>query len=91
MPPPTGGITLSVAEMLIGLGLIFERFAKPAAAVMMLHLLGTLSVAIISPSMLFAPSFPILTMTGEFIAKNLVLASAGFVVIAEKNINVKNN
>ena len=71
---------LGLAEMVIAIGLMVERLSKPAATLMMLHLLGTLSVALVSPHLIFAPAFPVLTMTGEFVAKNLVLIMAGLVV-----------
>jgi putative oxidoreductase len=46
-----------------------------------LHLLGTLSVALVSPNIIFAPAFPVLTIEGEFILKNLVLITAGLAVV----------
>jgi uncharacterized membrane protein YkgB len=66
--------------MMIAVGLVVRRLSKFAATLMMLHLLGTLSVALVSPNLIFAPAFPVLTMTGEFVAKNLVLIMAGLVV-----------
>jgi len=48
---------------------------------MVFHLIGTMSVAIVSPALIFAPVFPVLTMEGEFILKNLVLIVAGFAVL----------
>jgi uncharacterized membrane protein YkgB len=49
---------------------------------MILHLFCTLSVAIIAPTVVFAPAFPVLTMDGEFLAKNLVLITARLVIIS---------
>lgn len=72
---------LGVAEMFIGIGLVSNRLSKQATVLMVLHLVGTLSVAIIAPSLIFAPSFPVLTMDGEFLVKNLVLIMAGLVII----------
>jgi uncharacterized membrane protein YkgB len=76
---------LGAGEVLIGLGLLVPRFSRVAAAMMVMHLLCTLSLVFISPSMVFAPSFPVLTMQGEFLAKNLVLISAGLAVIVRKD------
>jgi uncharacterized membrane protein YkgB len=57
-------------------------FSNPVHTLMILHLFCTLSVAIIAPTVVFAPAFPVLTMDGEFLAKNLVLITAGLVVIS---------
>jgi len=57
--------------MLIGAGLIFDRLSKYAALLLVLHLIGTLSVVLVSPATIFVPAFPVLTMEGEFILKNV--------------------
>ena len=76
---------LGAGEVLIGLGLLVPRFSRAAAAMMVIHLICTLSLVFISPSLVFAPSFPVLTMQGEFLAKNLVLISAGLALVAKKD------
>jgi putative oxidoreductase len=76
---------LGMGEIAIALGLLVPRLSRVAAALMVLHLLCTLSLVFISPSLVFAPSFPMLTIQGEFLAKNLVLISAGLTVIVKKN------
>jgi uncharacterized membrane protein YkgB len=76
---------LGVAEIVIAIGLVIKRFANQAATLMILHLFCTLSVAIIAPTVVFAPSFPVLTLDGEFLAKNLVLIYAGLVVISSRD------
>jgi uncharacterized membrane protein YkgB len=75
---------IGVAEIVIAIGLIIERFSDQAAALMILHLFCTLSLAIIAPTLVFAPAFPVLTMDGEFLAKNFVLITAGLVVISSR-------
>ena len=75
---------LGAGEVIIGVGLLVPRFSRAAAAIMVMHLFCTLGLAFISPSLVFAPSFPVLTMQGEFLAKNLVLISAGLSVILKK-------
>jgi len=72
---------LGLAEMVIAAGLVVNRISKQAAVLMVLHLLCTLSIVLISPSLVFAPRVPILTMQGEFLAKNLVFIAAGLVVL----------
>ena len=76
---------IGVAEILIAVGLVIERLANQAATLMILHLFCTLSIAIIAPTLIFAPAFPVLTMDGEFLAKNFVLISAGLAVISSRD------
>ena len=68
---------LGLAEMLLAVGLVIERLTKPAIILMTLHLLCTLGVALISPQVIFTSGFPMLTLEGEFVMKNLVLIAAG--------------
>lgn len=75
---------LGLAEMAIAVGLVIERLSKYAASLMIVHLFGTLSVIYVAPSLIFAPSFPVLTMTGEFIVKNFVFIIAGLLVIESR-------
>ena len=75
---------IGLAEIVIAIGLVTERFSDHAAALMILHLFCTLSVAIIAPTVVCAPAFPVLTMDGEFLAKNFVLITAGLVVISSR-------
>jgi uncharacterized membrane protein YkgB len=75
---------LGLAEIVIAIGLVIDRLANQAATLMILHLFCTLSIAIIAPTLVFAPAFPVLTMDGEFLAKNFVLITAGLVVISSR-------
>lgn len=75
---------LGLAEIVIAIGLVIERLANQAATLMILHLFCTLTVAIIAPTIVFAPVFPVLTLDGEFLAKNFVLITAGLVVISRR-------
>src|SRR5258708_118209 len=56
---------LGAAEIVIAIGLIINRWSGYAAALMILHLFGTLSLVLISPRLVFEPVFPVLTMQGE--------------------------
>jgi uncharacterized membrane protein YkgB len=71
---------LGFVEILIAVGLVVPRLAKIAAVAVLLHLCGTLSVAVVAPQLVFAPRFPVLTMEGEFILKNVVLMAAAMAV-----------
>lgn len=75
---------LGLAEIAIAAGLVIDRLSKHAATLMMLHLLCTLAIAVFSPALVFAPAFPVLTIEGEFIAKNVVLIMAGMVILASR-------
>src|SRR5436190_21620758 len=77
---------IGIAEIVIAIGLVIERFSDQAAALMIVHLFCTLSLAIVAPTIVFAPAFPVLTMDGEFLAKNLVLITAGLVVISSHKL-----
>lgn len=72
---------LGLVEILIAVGLVVPRLAKIAAVTVLLHLCGTLSVAVVAPHLVFAPRFPVLTMEGEFILKNVVLMAAAIAVL----------
>lgn len=74
--PVLGGV-----EVLIGLGLILGRFLDLVALVMVGHLAGTFLVLLTQPDLSFQNNNVLeLTMTGEFVMKNIVLISAGLVL-----------
>jgi putative oxidoreductase len=75
---------LGIVEIVIGAGLLVDRLARQATALMILHLLGTLSLIAIAPSVMFAPAFPVLTMAGEFVLKNVVLMSSALVIMCAR-------
>src|SRR3989344_252808 len=81
---PSGNFILGLAEALIGLGLLFNIFSRFIHMVLLLHLLGTFSVFFTGTGfrLMFDPGFPILTLAGEFVFKNVVLATAGLVLLA---------
>ncbi len=72
---------LGIAEITIGVGLLVNRLAKQASVLMILHLLGTMSLIAIAPKLIFAPAFPVLTMDGEFVLKNVVLMTSALVIM----------
>jgi|SRR3989344_1208645 len=79
-----GIIILGAVEVLIGVCLMFNWFPKTSLIALVLHLLGTFLVFIMGPEMMFQPSFPVLTLTGEFVFKNIVLVIGGLVVLCYK-------
>jgi uncharacterized membrane protein YkgB len=75
---------LGIFEVAIGLGLIIDRFARHASALMMLNLVAMLSLVLIAPALIFAPSFPELTVPGQFLVHNVVLVLAGLMVLSSR-------
>ena len=78
----SGNLILGALEFAIGLGLLFNIFRHLTHLALFLHLLGTFLVFFTAPELMFDPYFPILTLSGEFVFKNAVLALAGLAVFA---------
>jgi putative oxidoreductase len=81
----TGLIVLGWFETAIGVGLIINRFRSIVHILLVLHLAGTFLTFITAPELVFIPAFPILSLAGEFVVKNLVLAIAGMVVLLHES------
>jgi len=79
-----GIIILGAVEVLIGICLMFNWFQKTSLVALVLHLLGTFLVFVMGPEVIFQPSFPVLTLAGEFVFKNIVLVIGGLVVLCYK-------
>ncbi len=77
----TGNVLLGLLETAIGVGLLFRLFPHVLHTVLFFHMMGTLSVFVTAPELMFSPSFPILTLAGEFVFKNVVLAMSGLVIL----------
>jgi uncharacterized membrane protein YkgB len=72
---------LDIAEVVIGLGLLFRVMIRTVVALFVLQLAGTFLVLIVQPDVSFQDGNPLLlTVEGEFVIKNLVLLAAGLVV-----------
>src|SRR5229473_1096943 len=67
---------LALSELVLGAMLLAGVWKRWTAASAVMHLIGTFSVVFASPQTAFRPRFPILTMEGEFVVKNLVLLAA---------------
>jgi uncharacterized membrane protein YphA (DoxX/SURF4 family) len=78
---PTLSLPLLAAwECLIGLGLIAGRLLRPTLVLLFLHMSGTMLPFFLFPAEIFT-RFPFATtLEGQYILKNLVLASAGVVI-----------
>lgn len=77
----TGTFVLGLVEVIIGIGLATNILPLVTHFALVMHLAGTMLTFIVTPSLMFQPYFPILTLEGEFVIKNIVLAMAGIVVL----------
>jgi uncharacterized membrane protein YkgB len=75
--------TLGVVEVVLGIALVVGFRLRWVALLVVLHLAGTFSTLVVQPSVTFQAGNPLLlTMTGEFVVKNLVLITAGLAVMS---------
>lgn len=79
-----GNIILGALEALIGLGLFANVFRRVTHIALLAHLTGTFATFVLAPELMFAPHFPILTLAGEFVFKNVTLAMAGLVALVHR-------
>lgn len=71
---------LAIWEVLIGLGLITNRFLGATVGLLIVQMLGTFTPLILFPQETWT-QFPIVpTLEGQYILKNIVLLSAGLVI-----------
>lgn len=72
-----GMVLLAFLEVAIGLGLVFWILPRVTLAVVVFHLLGTMTPLVLFPDLTFTV-FPIApTLEGQYILKNFVLIAAG--------------
>ena len=81
LPRDVAVIGLGALEILIGLGLATGWALRVTMLVFFAQMIGTFVVLIVEPSLCFVHGDPLLlTTTGEFVIKNLVLVTAGLIV-----------
>jgi putative oxidoreductase len=81
--------TLGTAEVLIGAMLMAGVFVRLTLLVMALHLAGTFATFVMVPDAMFSQGDPLmLTASGEFVMKNVVLIAAALVLIAHTGRSV---
>lgn len=85
MAVPPGLIVLGCFEALIGLGLLLNKLRTLTHLLLLLHLAGTFITFITAPEIVFTPAFPILSLSGEFVIKNITLAIAGLIVLLHES------
>ncbi len=80
IPPATAAFLVAALETLIGLGLITGLFMRVTLLLLAFQMVGTATPILLFPDQVFqiVPFVP--TLEGQYIFKNLVLASAGLVI-----------
>ncbi len=74
---------LGLVEIILGLALLLGRFLTMIGLVLVAHLGGTFLVLLMQPELAFQHGNPmLLTTIGEFVVKNVVLASAAIAIAA---------
>ena len=74
-------VCLGIWEIVIGVGLLLGVALRLVLLLFFAQMLGTFVTVVIHPGVVFDDSNPLLlTVTGEFIVKNLVLIAAGIVI-----------
>ncbi|MDQ4145314.1 MAG: hypothetical protein M3198_16545, partial [Actinomycetota bacterium] len=69
---------LGAFEILVGLGLVTGLLMRVVLLLFALQMIGTFLVFVVQPEVAFQKGNPLLlTVEGEFVAKNLVLLAAG--------------
>ena len=72
---------MGILELVIGIGLATGWAARVTMLLFFLQMLGTFLVLALEPELSFSYGNPLLlTVTGEFVVKNLVLVTAGLVI-----------
>lgn len=73
-------LLLACLELVIGIGLVTGLFLRLTLFLLFAQMAGTLTPLVISPDQIWS-DFPfVLTLEGQYIMKNAVLISAGFVI-----------
>jgi uncharacterized membrane protein YphA (DoxX/SURF4 family) len=73
-------VVLAVLELAIGIGLLTGRFLRVTLLLLFAQMAGTLTPLALFPDQIWS-DFPfVLTLEGQYIMKNAVLISAGFVI-----------
>ena len=73
-------LSLAFLEMTIGIGLVAGRFLRLTILLLFAQMAGTMTPLVLFPDQIWT-TFPFaLTLEGQYILKNFVLISAGFVI-----------
>lgn len=82
------GVGLSILgwfEVALGVSLLINRWRTVTHTLLVLHLSGTFLTFVMGPEIVFQPAFPILSLAGEFVVKNMILMLAGIIVLLHES------
>jgi reactive chlorine resistance protein C len=75
-------VLLGVFELLVAALLLLNIGARYAGLGAVLLFAGTLSIFLTAPSVVYSPSFPFLSLPGQFLLKDIALVAGAFILIA---------
>ncbi len=82
LPSHVAVVGMGVVEVIIGLGLLTGWAMRLTLLLFLVQMIGTFLTMVIRPDLVFTDGNPLkLSSNGEFIIKNLVLISAGLVIL----------
>lgn len=76
-------VVLGYWELLIGIGLLFKKLHKLALILLFMQFPGTFLPLILDPADCFVSIPFVLTLTGQYIFKNLILISSALVLVSK--------
>ncbi|KKU68563.1 MAG: hypothetical protein UX89_C0003G0065 [Parcubacteria group bacterium GW2011_GWA2_47_16] len=76
-----GLLFLGMAEVVIGILLALNRYLLLTYSLVLAHLAGTFSTFIFGWHVVFEPAFPVLSLGGEFVVKNITLMISALVIL----------
>lgn len=79
-----GLMSLGILEVLIGILLLTNRYLLFTYTFLLVHLVGTFSTFIFGWHVVFSPYFPVLSLGGEFVVKNVTLIISALVVLVHE-------
>jgi uncharacterized membrane protein YkgB len=83
LPARPAIIVLGLVEIAIGISFLSGRAVRAALVIFLVQMCGTFLTLVLAPDLTFQHGNPLLLSTaGEFVVKNLVLISAGVVIVA---------
>lgn len=81
----SGEAFFGVLEIVIGILLLVNMFWRLAEPLLIVYMVGVAIVFFVLPSAVFLPEFPVFSVMGELLIKNVALGIAGVVVMVHEN------
>lgn len=86
-----GLLFLGILEVMIGILLLANKYLTFTYTIIILHLIGTFSTFIFGWHVVFSPYFPVLSLSGEFVVKNVTLIISALVVLVHEERKLRSN